>query len=84
MDHKVEVLTITNMAGDPKDNSRVTLSVGNINALSAFDDMKHDRLVKRVEVDFTNGSVMELFVTELDLLVMEKAVGAYSLEMYEY
>jgi hypothetical protein len=77
MNTDIRVLTFTHFGESEAENARMTLSPMNVKLLAAFDDMRQGRPVKRVSVLFVEGDSVEIFVSEMDLLTIEQAVGMY-------
>jgi hypothetical protein len=73
----IRVLTFTHYGDTPEENARMTLSPVSIKLLAAYEDTKQGRPVKRVSVLFLEGDVTEIFVSDMDLLTIERAVGMY-------
>jgi hypothetical protein len=73
----LSVLTFTNYGDTEKQNSRVTLSPMAVRMLSAQDAIKQNRPVKHLLVMFEQGDIVEIYVNDMDLLTIERAVGGY-------
>lgn len=73
----IRVLTFTHYGVTEAENARMTLAPLSIKLLAAVDDERQGRPVKRVSVMFLEADTVEIFVSELDLLQIEQAVGGY-------
>lgn len=82
MNADIRVLTFTHFGETEAENARMTLSPMNVKLLAAFDDTRQGRPVKRVSVLFLEGDSVEVFVSEMDLLQIEQAVGMYGIASY--
>lgn len=71
------ILTVTAYGETEDTNSQATLAPHMVKMILAFDDARQGRPVKRVEILFVDGDTGVLFVSEMDLLTIQQAIGAY-------
>lgn len=77
----LRVLTVQNFGDTEAENGRVTLAPMAIKMVASFDDTKQGRSLKRLHVLFLEGDNVELYVSEMDALTIEQAIGTYGFEM---
>lgn len=75
--HDIRVLTVQHFGETEEENTRITLSPLNIKMTAANPTIRQNREMFKVSVLFLEGDSVELFVTEMDLLQIERAVGMY-------
>lgn len=73
----LRVLTITHLGETAEENDRVTLNPMEIQMTSARHDIRQNAPVQRVTVMFKDGLSIDLFMSEYDLVQVEKAIGTY-------
>lgn len=76
----LRVLTVLNFGDTQAEDARVTLSPISVRMVASFDDVKRGRPVKRLVVMFNEGDNVEFFVSEMDALTIEQAIGSYAFE----
>lgn len=77
MNTDIRVLTVMHLGETEEENARITFSPMNVKMLAALDDTRQGRPVKKVSVLFIEGDNTEIFISEIDLLTFERAVGMY-------
>lgn len=77
----VRVLTVTSYGDNEEEIVRVTIAPHNVQMIIAnsLDTVRLGLRLKRVNVLFMDGGSAELFVTDMDLTTLEKAIGTYVL-----
>ena len=77
----VRVLTVTSYGDTEEEVVRITVAPHNVQMIIAnsVDIVKFGLRLKRVNVLFMDGGNAELFVTDLDLTSLERAIGTYIL-----
>lgn len=85
MDGQEFVLTVTNYAVEEDGSftkARVTISPGMVQFIIAGTEFSHiveGRELKKVNVVLSTENQLELFISEVDLICIERAVGTYFL-----
>lgn len=77
MTSDMRVLTVTNFGETDDLDERVTLCPMEMQMTSARGEIRQDRPVMRTAVMFKDGNVVEIFLSEFDLLQVEQAIGMY-------
>lgn len=73
----MRILTVTNIGENAGEDTRVTPSPMEIEMILARDDVRQGMPAKAVSLFFKSGAVVELYVSEYDLITLEQAVGMY-------
>ena len=78
MHPNMRVLTVTSLGETEAENARITLSALNIKMTAAIDGEVQGRPAKLTSIFFLgDDEVVELALSEFDLLQIESVVGAY-------
>lgn len=77
----VRILTLTSYGDNDSEIVRVTIAPHNVAFVIAntVDTVKFGQKLKKTNVMLLDGGSVELFITDLDLTTLERAVGTYML-----